>query len=309
MTGLAGPAEGAGPDRSPPPAAGASPPGPATRPAGDGRPATSALSVAQAGAVRRLGLVPLSFVMGSAVMQVVSSAGGAMGPTMMGGGPYGMRAPGVTSFPCAHMMGFGEHWGYNAEDRGYAGSVGSGYDLALRRLVEEATQRGAHGVVGVELAVRDLVGGWSTWTFLATGTAVTMPGAPLPSVPFVTNAPAQQVERLVALGLAPAAVVTGVGACYVQPNCRTRGDPTVPGPVDQLPHALGIARSRARQALHELAGHHGGDGVVHTWWTDRRVPAWGEGFIQTAVATGTVVRRFADTKVPAAPRPVVPLRP
>lgn len=277
------------------------------------RPATSALTVAQAAAVRRLGLVPVGFVMGSAVMQVVSSAGGAMGPTMMGGGAFGMAAggrAGITTFPCAHMLGVGaEHWGYNVEDRGYATSVGAGYDLALRRLVEDAHQRGAHGVVGVELAVSDLVGGWSTWTFRATGTAVALPGVPPPAMPFATNAPGQQVERLVMLGLAPAVLITGVGACYVQPNCRTRGDPTVPGPVEQLPQAIGLARNRARQALHHLARQHGGDGMVHTWWVDRRVPAWGEGFIQTAVATGTVVRRFGPPRVPAAPRPVVPLRP
>ena len=127
--------------------------------------------------------------------------------------------------------------------------------------------------------------------------------------PFATNAPGQQVERLVALGMAPVALVTGVGACYVQPNCRTRGDITVPGPVDQLPRALAVSQHRARDRLHRAARHHGGDGLVHTWWVDRRVPAWGEGWIQTTVATGTVVRRVGDHRVPAAPRPVVPLRP
>lgn len=279
------------------------------------RPATSALTVAQAAAVRRLGLAPAGFVMGTAVVQVVSSVGGgntlgtvgAMGPLTATGG-YGVA--GATQFPCNHMMGFAnDHWGFNAEDHGYASSVGAGYDLALARLVAEAGQRGAHGVVGVALDVGNLVGGWSTWTFRATGTAVVLPGEPPPAVPFVTNAAGQQIERLVALGLAPAALVTGVGACYVSPNCRTRGDPTVPGPVEQVPHALAVARSRARHLLHDGARRHGGDGVVHTWWTDRRLPSWGESWIQTVVATGTVVRRFSTARVPAIPQPVVPLRP
>lgn len=280
---------------------------PAGRLPGVRGPATSALSVAQAAALRRLGLVPAGFVMGTAVMQVVSGVGGA---GALGGGGYGGGLRGGTQFPCAHMMGFGtEHWGYNAEDLAYASSVSQGYDLALQRLREEASQAGAHGVVGVELTVGDLVGGYSTWTFRATGTAVTLPRAPLPKAPFVTNATGQHVERLMALGLAPAALVTGVGACYVQPNCRTRGDPTVPGPVEQAPHALGVARGRARGVLHDAARRHGGDGVVHTWFGDRRIPGWGEGWIQTAVATGTVVRRFTTARVPAAPQPVVPLRP
>lgn len=301
------PAPGGGappPDPAPPgaPPVGGTAPGP--------RPTTSALSVAEAAAVRRLGLVPNGFVLGTAVVQVVSTGGyggAGFGPVV---GPTGVtRMSGATSYPCAHMMGFaGDHWGFVAEDGGYAASVALGYDLATDRLRAEARQLGAHGVVGVELVVGDLVGGVSTWTFRATGTAVSLPGAP-PVDPFVTNAPGQQVERLVALGLAPVALVTGVGACYVQPNCRTRGDLTVPGPVDQLPHALSIAQHRARQRLHQAATQHGGDGVVHTWWVDRRVPAWGEGWIQTTVATGTVVRRVGDHRVPAAPRPVVPLRP
>lgn len=283
--------------------------------AGSGRrPASSSLTVAQAAALRRLGLAPVGFVMGSVVMQVVSTGGygGAMGGQVLGpAGFAGGRSPaGTTSFPCAHMMGYaGDHWGFDSEDHGYAASVAAGYTMAIDRLREEARQRQAHGVVGVELSVGDLVGGYSIWTFRATGTAVAMQGQAPTTDPFVTNAAGQQVERLVAMGLAPAALVTGVGACYVQPNCRSRGDYTVPGRVDQLPHAVGIAQRGARQSLHVAARQIGGDGVVHTWWNDRRMPAWGEGWIQSTVATGTVVRRFTTPHIPAAPQPIVSLRP
>jgi uncharacterized protein YbjQ (UPF0145 family) len=280
----------------------------------DGRPpATSASTVAEAAALRRLGLVPAGFVMGTAVCQVVSSAGG-MGGGLAGGGPgspYGLlQPPGATTFPCAHAYGFGgEHWGLNLEDAGYATSVGNGFELVVTRLVEEARALGAHGVVGVDLSVGLLVGGSTAWTFRAVGTAVAMPGRPPPPSPFATTASGQHLERLIALGLVPVALVTGVGACYVQPNCRTRGDPTVPGVVDQLPHAIDLARQRARQTLRAAVHHHGADGVVATDWQDRRVPAWGEAFIQSAVATGTAVRRFAAPARLAPPRPIVSLRP
>lgn len=277
------------------------------------RPATSSLTVAQSGALRRLGLVPTGFVLGTVVMQVVSSAGAAGGyGTMAGGyGAFGTTGPSraAARYPCAHMMGYGaDHWGYNIEDTAYAASLSYGYETAVNRLRDEARTLGAHGVVGIEMTVGDLVGGYASWTFRATGTAVTLVDGPPPGEPFTTGISGQHLERLIALGYAPATLVTAVGAMYVQPNCRTRGDFTVPGPVDQIPQAIGAARDRARSVLHQAATAHG-DGVVDTRWSDRRSPAFGEGWIQTAIAIGTVVRRFDTDRAPAAPRPVVPLRP
>jgi len=284
--------------------------GPAARAPARSRPPSSNLTVAQTGALRRLGLVPAGFVLGTVVMQVVSSAGANTYGGGMGGGYAGAAGGGaVARYPCAHMMGYGaDHWGYNIEDLAYAASLSYGYETAIARLRDEARDLGAHGVVGIELTVGDLIGGYASWTFRATGTAVTLPGAPPPNEPFTTTVTGQHLERLIALGFAPVVLVTGVGACYVRPNCRTRGDITVPGPVDQISHAIGVARDRARTALHDAARHRG-DGAVDTQWADRRSPAWGEGWIQTAVATGTIVRRFDTARIPAAPRPVVPLRP
>lgn len=288
------------------------------------RPPSSALSVAQAAALRRLGLVPAGFVMGTAVVQVVSSVavmggspmGTGLGGTLGGFGSTGGAVvpgagrQGARSFPCAHAYGYGgEHWGFNAEDAGVTTSIGGGYDLVIGRLVEEARQLGAHGVVGVELTIGTLVGGANAWTFRAVGTAVVHPGLPAPATPFATTANGQHVERLLGLGLAPVALATGVGACFVQPNCRTRGDPTTPGVVDQVPHALDVARQRAHHGLAGAAQRVGGDGVVDTTWRDSRLRGWGEAWIQTATATGTVVRRFAEAAHRQPPRPVVSLRP
>lgn len=251
-------------------------------------------------------------VLGTVVMQVVSSVNGP-GVTVAAA-PLAPSAPAVdrsgssfTRYPCAHFMGGGpDHWGFNAEDAGFSSSVGSGYATALARLTDEARALGAHGVVGVRVEVGELGGGWSTWTFRAVGTAVVHAGSPTLPTPFTTNASGPHLERLVALGMAPVTLVSGVGACYVRPNCQTRGDIMTVGRIDQIPQALGIARGRARAAVRSaarLAGH----GVVNTEWADRRLPAWGEDWIQTVVALGTVVRRFGARQQDAAPQAVVPL--
>ncbi len=168
---------------------------------------TSDLSVAEAAAVRRVGLSPIGFVMGSAVMQLASPFGGnaygglAMGGAMAWGGflssarSHGQYAE---SYPCVHGFGLGmnsEHYGFNVENTVLADSLFEGYRLALSRLHDEAVGIGAHGVVGVKLSFEHMIGAVGTATFLATGTAVHHPGsAPLGS-PFLTNASGQNFER------------------------------------------------------------------------------------------------------------------
>jgi uncharacterized protein YbjQ (UPF0145 family) len=282
---------------------------------------TSDLSVAEAAAVRRVGLVPAGFVMGTAVMQLAAAGGqlygqwgGLMGSSLGRGGGYS------ESFPCAHTysygsVGFGgvagpsaEHYGFSVEDEILAASLTEGYGLAIGRLHDEAVELGAHGVVGVDLFFENLVGSPGTATFFARGTAVVHRGSdPLPS-PFLTNASGQHFERLIALGYVPAGIAVGVGSVYVQPNCQARGALTVPGSIPQIPAAIAAARSRARASL-AATTHRVGDGVVHTEWTDRKVNRYGESWDQLAIAVGTAVRRYSTEAEPLTPRPVLPLRP
>jgi uncharacterized protein YbjQ (UPF0145 family) len=276
---------------------------------------TSDLSVAEAAAVRRVGLVPAGFVMGTAVMQLAAAGGqlyGQWGPSGRPSGGYGGSYS--ESYPCAHGYGYGmgdtaqEHYGFSVEDSVLAGSLTDGYQLAISRLHDEALELKAHGVVGVDLFFENLIGSSGTATFFARGTAVTHPDTPpLPS-PFLTNASGQHFERLIALGYVPCGLAVGVGAVYVQPNCQARGNPTVIGVNRQIPSAVTVARSRARAALAASAHRHG-DGVVHTDWSDRRVNRYGESWDQLTVAVGTAVRRYSTEPEPLAPRPVVPLRP
>ena len=206
------------------------------------------------------------------------------------------------------MGGVQEHYGFSVEDAVLAASLTEGYRLSIERLHDEATQVGAHGVVGVDLFFEDLAGSPGTATFFARGTAVELPGtAALPS-PFLTNASGQHFERLVALGYVPTGLAVGVGSVYVHPNCQARGDFTVPGANRQIPSAITVARSRARAALAATA-HGSGEGVVNTEWTDRRVNRYGESWDQLTIAVGTAVRRYSNEAPPLSPRPVLPLRP
>ncbi|MGH9028858.1 MAG: heavy metal-binding domain-containing protein [Acidimicrobiales bacterium] len=282
---------------------------------------TSDLSVAEAAALRRVGLSPVGFVMGTAVMQLVSGFTGSMmgGPLAMAGGGWGgllspVRSRGeyAEAFPCAHGYAWGtgaaEHYGFNAENTVLAGSLFEGYGLAFSRLQQEAVALGAHGVVGVDPVFEYLVGGAGTATFLVTGTAVVHAGSAPLETPFLTNASGQSFERLVGLGYVPAGIAVGVGVVYVKPNCVASGNLTAVGANRQIPAAIGVARGRARQWL-AGTGHKMGEGVVHTDWTDSRIVRYGESWNQLALGIGTAVRRFRSEAEPLVPRPVVSLRP
>ncbi len=273
---------------------------------------TSDLSVAEAAAVRRVGMVSAGFVMGTAVMQLAAAGSQLYGQWGLTG-QFTTRSGGYSqAYPCAHGYGFGanvqEHYGFSVEDAVLAASLTAGYQLAIDRLHDEAIEVGAHGVVGVDLFFENLVGSSGSATFFARGTAVTHPGTPpLPS-PFLTNASGQHFERLIALGYVPTGLAVGVGAVYVQPNCQARGTFGIVGPNRQIPAAIAVSRSRARAALAATA-HRSADGVVHTDWTDRRVNRYAESWDQLTMAVGTAVRRYTTEVVPLAPRPVLPLRP
>ncbi len=280
--------------------------------------------------MRRIGLVPVGFVMGSAVVQMATVFGGNLlggggitggfGGALATGGAWGglldpLRSRGeyAESFPCAHGYAWGsnvEHYGFNAENSLLSDSLLEGYRLVLSRLEKEASDLGAHGVVGIDISYENLVGGVGVATFLATGTAVVHPGSAQLrlSRPFLTNASGQNFERLLDLGYVPVTLALGAGAVYVQPNCLARGDFTVAGSNDQIPNAFGVSRDRARHML-AASAHEEGEGVVHTEWGDVRLAAWGESWNQLAIAFGTVVRRFEPEPRTTLPRPVVPLRP
>src|ERR1700722_2901332 len=140
---------------------------------GSGGSWTSDLSVAELSAVRRVGFRPVGMVVGMSVYQIAlqgvgpASFGlpaqgwgtlGTLGGQQMGAGwvPSGFRGY-FKGYPCTHAAyGLGHGYGVNYEDVFYEEALADTYRLALGRLLEEATQLGAHGVVGVRHTLSDL---------------------------------------------------------------------------------------------------------------------------------------------------------
>ena len=130
----------------------------------DRRTWTSDLSVAEAAAVRRVGMVPAGFVMGTAVMQL-AAAGGQLFSQWGGLAGQSLGRPGGYSeaYPCAASATVSAPTPRSTTASAsripvLASSLTEGYRLAIERLHDEATELGAHGVVGIDLFFENLVG-------------------------------------------------------------------------------------------------------------------------------------------------------
>ena len=206
---------------------------------GTARPRTpsSDLSVAEAAALRRLGLSPVGFVMGSAVVQLVSGISGQMYSTW--GGFAGGRGDGYfRSFPCAHgytmVNNASEHFGFNAENTVLEASIAYGYELAIAACKPKPTRSAArgrrrrHALRIPRGCARNRHVPRHRYRGGASGLAP-------PPAAFATNASGQHFERLVAQGFIPAALAVGVGIVYVQPNCAAAGTSAPSAPTGSCP--------------------------------------------------------------------------
>ncbi|HLI70580.1 MAG TPA: heavy metal-binding domain-containing protein [Ktedonobacteraceae bacterium] len=81
--------------------------------------------------------------------------------------------------------------------------------LALRRLEQEATLLGAHGVIGVRFTRRSYEWGGSLLEYTAIGTAIKLPKLPTTAHPFLSDLSGQEFWTLLQAGYYPAGVVTG----------------------------------------------------------------------------------------------------
>lgn len=87
--------------------------------------------------------------------------------------------------------------------------------LALSRLDQEAALLKAHGVIGVQLTTRDYEWGRDLLEFTAIGTAIRLPGTPLPQHPFLCDLSGQEFWTLLQAGYYPLGIVTGYCTYYV----------------------------------------------------------------------------------------------
>ena len=279
---------------------------------------SSGLTVPDFAACLEIGLEPVALVQGFCVMQW-----GWYGPGsgfMRGMSPYvvGPQSAGAYSetYRCPHGYVSVEHrtWGQNLEQPWVEDAWAQGYGTAYRRMIEEATDNGAHGVIGVVDRVAS-VADTGTTEFHFLGTAVTVEGGPPPAggVPWSTYLAGQRLTKSIEAGFMPVAVVAALASVRVWAYCMTEylmegqmgwGMPGGPQLVDQVSRAHMAARQLARKHVRQqLAGDE-----LHGARIDvvGRELSQGDEVIDCTLR-GNRVRRFKDYDPVSLPRPTVRL--
>lgn len=275
---------------------------------------SSGLSVSDFASCLAMGMEPLGYVQGYAVMQWswwmttggLSGFAGGLGGYGYGGSGQGATRRGqyVEQWRCPHAFVSAEHraYGMNYELTWLEESWATGWGLAMSRMVEEASELGASGVIGVVDEMRPLVGGASTVEFRASGTAVRVTDAPRPAAPFSTYLSGQRLAKLFEAGFAPVSVVATLSSVRMLGYCVTHyqlaGTATSSwygqtgagvAPIDQVNRAEAAVRRLARERIRRQLG---GD-VLHGATLEQSEREVGEGDLSIqCTLKGTRVRPF-----------------
>jgi hypothetical protein len=278
---------------------------------------TSGLSVADFASCIEMGMQPVGYVQGFAVMQwswfmttgALSMGAGGLGGFGGGwGSPQQRKGQYLEQWQCPHGFVSAEHrmYGANYELTWLEDTWATGWGLATERMIDEAQQLGATGVVGVVDTMGPLVSG-STVEFRSSGTAVAIPDAPRPSPPFSTYLSGQRLAKLIEAGFAPVSVVATLSAVRMLGYCITHyqlagtnvgnwygsaaGGVSGVGPIDQVNRAEAAARRLARERVREQLGAD----ILHGATLERSEREIGEGDLSIqCTLKGTRVRRFKD---------------
>jgi Putative heavy-metal-binding len=300
-----------------PPAADGDLPEAARRRLGEGA-WSSGLSIPDFASCVSLGMEPLGFVQGYAVMQWAWYAGNYSNPYLQASG---LAAPAKGQYGerwnCPHGFVGTEHriYGVNFEQTIVEGQWKQGFGLAFHRMMEEAAELGAHGVIGVVDELRTMTG-TNAHEFVIRGTAVRVPETPVPAQPFSTYLSGQKLAKILEAGYVPVSVVASLGVVQMIGYCITHyqmagtaaggWSSSVTGvhPIDQVNRAQGAARHVAREhARSQLHGDLLHGATLSTW--EREI---GEGDLSIhCQIKGTRVRRFKDFARLDDPEPVVRL--
>jgi uncharacterized protein YbjQ (UPF0145 family) len=282
---------------------------------------TSDLSVAELSAIRHAGFEAVGMVMGSSVYRIAAQWGYSnvfgnagfmtVGQGAFGGGTVPSRVGFVQRYPCPHGYGMGtdHRWGINWEHTTYEDGVVAARDAALARIVEEARDLGAHGVVGVRLIRRHLEGVGSSLEFTVIGTAIRRTGGPPLARPFMSHLDGVAFSKLLHGGYVPVALVVGIGAVEIDPGCGTewllRSWNNVR--IDQVSDGIEAARLLGIQRLEEEIEAVDADGAVGVD-IDFVNHAVGTGaLLSELVCVGTAVRRYAKDPLDEVPLPIMRL--
>jgi hypothetical protein len=284
---------------------------------------SSGLTVPDFAACLQMGLRPVGLVQGFCVMQW--GWYGANSPYMRGMTPYstgggGARGAYSESYSCPHggYVYSNEHriWGQNYQQPWVESAWAQGFGSAYARMVEEAGEVGAHGIIGVVDTTRHLAE-MNVTEFHILGTAVVVEGAAPPpgATPWTTYLAGQRLAKLVEAGYMPVSVVASLASVRVWAYCVTEmlmegtmsryGGGYMPvSEVEQLSRAHIAARSLAREHVRGQLGNDTLQGAVIV--ANTQSLAQGDEVIECALR-GTRVRRFKDFDPLPAPRPTVRL--
>jgi hypothetical protein len=277
---------------------------------------TSALSVPDFAACLQMGLQPVGYVQGFCVMQWRWY--GMRSPFGMGV-PYGGQGRGYEeSWQCPHGFVSAEHrgWGQNYEQSWVEDAWRQGFDTAYRRMLEEAAEVGAHGVVGL-VDASDRLGDLGVLEFKVQGTAVRVEGAPVPAgtPPWTTYLAGQRLAKSIEAGFAPVSITASVASVRVWAYCITEyltegsnaswGYRMPASEIEQTSHAHMAVRRIAREQVRTQLGNdslHGASMV-----TTEHELGQGDSELQ-CILRGNRVRRFKEFDPLPPPQPTVRLR-
>jgi uncharacterized protein YbjQ (UPF0145 family) len=279
---------------------------------------SSGLTVPDFAACLQMGLRPVGLVQGFCAMQWGWYAAGS--PYLRGMSPYSGGRAGLysQSYYCPHGFVGGEHrtWGQNYEQTWVEDAWTSGFSTAFNRMVEEAREVGAHGIVGVTDTSHGLAD-MNVVEFHILGTAVVVEGAPPPPAgqPWSTYLAGQRLAKLLEAGFMPISVVATIASVRVWAYCIT--EYLMEGGAYGFGQATGRTMevqqvSEARLAARALAREHSrrqlGTDTLHgiSFSAHEREVGAGDQVLECTLR-GTRVRRFKEFDPIDPPRPTVRL--
>jgi uncharacterized protein YbjQ (UPF0145 family) len=282
---------------------------------------SSGLTVPDFAACLQMGLRPVGLVQGFCAMQW--GWYGAGSPYMRGVSPYasagGSQGGYSQSWRCPHGMVSPDHraWGQNYEQTWVEAAWLQGFGSAYGRLIEEAKEVGAHGVIGVVDTSHNLAD-MNVAEFHILGTAVVVEGAPPPphGDPWSTYLAGQRLAKLIEAGFMPISVIAAIASVRVWAYCITEylmegrggyawgqlGSSTQE--IEQISEGHLAARSLARDHARAQLGSDTLHGISISA-TERELGAGDQ--VLECMLRGTRVRRFKDFDPMPPPRPTVRL--
>jgi hypothetical protein len=259
----------------------------------EGSPGASLLGISGQSALEACGFSVVGEVMGCIVQHIGFSGWGGCG--WAGSMGYGIGAGRYGGMGAARTSSSQRFSAFSP----YVDALYHGYDTAILRMLIEARELRADGVVGVTLRASHM--GAGDREFLAIGTAVRAHSRHRPANIFSTLLPAHDVAKLLHRGWVPASITLGISLAIRHDDYYTRqqaspwaGNNEVTGFTD-LVHTV---RQDARRQFTQRLASFGADGGI---MSDMSLDIWeiepSEGHrdhVALASVLGTSVARFGQ---------------